>query len=134
MLLAYHRAHGYRLVEWVSHDQSVYVGRQNVNDLAGPTVGNQDAGIGGACLSPVLEHGVFEASGKDVEVGIGEHNGCGLSSELQGDSLETAAGDLTDRLTCCSRSGEGDLVDIGMGYKSFACMNATGNDVEDARW
>ena len=67
------------------------------------------------------------------EVGVGEDDVRGLAAEFEREPLQVAGRRPDDGLPGCDRTGEGDLVDVGMGSQRCSGLGAAGDDVDDPR-
>ena len=85
-------------------------------------------------LPSVLEDGVGRSCRGEVEVGVGKDDVRRLAAELHHDRNDVLGGKLGDVHADLNRSGERQLIDIGMTRQSDPSLGASsGNDVDDAR-
>ena len=89
---------------------------------------------GNADLAGVEEDRARHARRGRGDIDIGHHHHRRLAAEFERDMLERVGGVAVDQLADLGRSGEGDLVDIGMlDHAVTGGVAVAGDDVEHAR-
>jgi hypothetical protein len=103
-----------------------------LNELIVDLLVNKSAGSSAAALSGVEEEREVSLLDGEVNVSIVHDDVGGLTTELEGDSLEVMGVRVThDVVSDFSRSGEGNLVDIGVLGEVRSARSLTGEDVDN---
>src|SRR5262249_17521382 len=91
-----------------------------------------EPGPGAAALAVVEEDRHGSARDGGFYVGVVEDDVRRFAAELERDFLQVARGSLQDQLANFGRSGERDLVDVGMGGKrSAGGLTISGNNIDN---
>jgi hypothetical protein len=108
------------------------VGGSSLNELIVDLLVNESAGSSAAALTSVEEQTEVSLLDGEVDVSVVHDDVGGLTTELEGDSLEVVGVGVTHNvISDFGRSGEGNLVDITMLSELRSAAALTGEDVDD---
>lgn len=108
------------------------IGSGLLNEFIVDLLVNESAGSSAAALSGVEEEREVSLLDGEVNVGIVHDDVGGLTTELEGDSLEVMGVRVAhDVVSDFSRSGEGNLVNIGVLGEVRSARSLTGEDVDN---
>ena len=102
------------------------------NQRFGNALLHQEARSGTTNLALIEPDSVDEAFDRTVEIGVFEHDEGRLAAKFQGKTFMTRGGGGADRASNFRRSGERDLIDVGMLDQCLAGYAVSGNNVDDS--
>ena len=92
-----------------------------LDDLVVDRLMREQARARRAALALIVEDRIRHAADRVIEVGVREDDLRRLAAEFERDALQVAGGGLDDQFADLGRSGEGDLVDVGVLGERGAC-------------
>jgi len=121
------------LSELTSESQLRGVRGSSLNELVIDLLVDESAGSSAAALTGVEEQTEVSLLDCEVNVSIVHDDVGGLTTELEGDSLEVVGVRVThDVISDFGRSSEGNLVDIGVLSELRSALTLTGEDVDNS--
>ena len=120
-------------IEWSPDLRRRHGGPERVDDVVVAGARREDAGLRDAGLTVVHDRVRQQAGDRGGEVGVVEDDRRRLPTEFERAALELRATQRRDTLPRCGRSGEADLVDVGVRHEVLADLAARGHDADHTR-
>ncbi len=120
------------LVERVADAQQAHAAAHLRQELGGDALLNQEARSGAADLPLIEPDGIDQALDRAILIGVVEDDEGRFAAQFEREPLARSGGRAADDAPDVGRSGEGDLVEIGMLGDQRAGRVAAGDDVDHA--